>query len=66
MEVSLTNNILAIVTLKNNENKVDGGGSPVFYVDDEEELEYVAMLISRLTLSMAHNLGNGVYILIKH
>jgi len=66
MEVSLTNNILSIVTLKSNKDKVEGGGAPVFYVEDEEELEYVAMLISRLTLSMAHNLGNGVYILVKH
>lgn len=66
MEVSLTNNILAVVTLKKDGNKVDGGGCPVFYAEDEEELEQIAMLLSRLTLSMAHDLGNGVYILVKH
>jgi hypothetical protein len=66
MEVSLTNSILAIVVLKEVENKVKGGGAPVFYAEDEEELEYIAMLISRLTLSMVHNLGNGIYVLVKH
>ncbi|MBM7623845.1 capping complex subunit for YIEGIA [Sporohalobacter salinus] len=66
MDVNLTNNILAIVTLKEDETRVDGGYAPVFYAEDEEELEYIAMIISRLTFSMAHNLGNGVYILVKH
>lgn len=30
MDVNLTNNILAIVTLKGDEAKVDGGYAPVF------------------------------------
>ena len=66
MDISLTNNILAIVVLERDKSRVEAGYAPVFYAEDEKELEYVAMLISRLTFSMAHDLGNGVYILVKH
>ncbi len=58
--------ILAIVITKDNQDKVESGSAPIFYAEDEEQLEYIAMLISRLTTSMVHDLGNGVYILVKH
>lgn len=64
--MDINNYILAIITTKKNKNKVDSGATPVFYADNKEELEYIAQLISRLTISMVHDLGNGVYILIKH
>ncbi len=62
----ITDFILAIVTTERHQDKVEAGAAPLFYAQDKEELEYIAMLISRLTKSMAHDLGNGVYILIKH
>lgn len=58
--------IVAVVTLKENAHKVEGGRASVFYAENEEELEYLTMLLSRITTAMAHNLGNGVYILVKH
>ncbi|PRX31006.1 hypothetical protein BX659_10638 [Orenia metallireducens] len=58
--------ILAIVTSYEDKDKVDNGSAPIFYAEDEEELEYISMMISRLTKSMVHDLGNGVYVLIKH
>jgi hypothetical protein len=58
--------ILAIVTTEEQQDLVESGSAPIFYARDEEELEYISMLLSRLTMSMAHDLGNGVYILIKH
>ncbi|GAB6136939.1 capping complex subunit for YIEGIA [Halanaerobaculum tunisiense] len=64
--MDITDFILAIVTTKEEQDKVESGSAPIFYAADEEELEYIAMLISRLTKSMVHDLGNGVYILIKH
>jgi hypothetical protein len=36
--VSTTNSILAVITLKDNSNYV-GGGAPIIYVKDEDELE---------------------------
>ena len=62
----INNNILAIVTLKEEKEKVRGGGSPIFYGEDEEEVEYLSMLIARITDSMVHDLGNGINILVKH
>ncbi|WP_018247554.1 capping complex subunit for YIEGIA [Orenia marismortui] len=64
--MDINNFILAIVTLKEDKNKVEAGSAPVFYAEDDEELEYIAMMISRLTTSMVHDLGNGIYILVKH
>ena len=58
--------ILAIITQRENKDKVDSGSAPIFYGEDKEEVEYISMLLSRLTMSMVHDLGNGVYILIKH
>ena len=61
----IANDIVAIITCKKNKDKI-GGGAPVFYTDDEEELEEVSMLLSRITLGMVHDLGNGVKLIIRH
>ena len=63
---TLTNNIIAIITNKENIDKVGGGGAPIFYTDNNEELEQVSMLLARLTLGMVHDLGNGIRVIIKH
>lgn len=63
MDTRLADTILAVVTT--DKNKV-GGGAPVFYTENESELEKVANILQRATTSMAHDLGNGVYILVKH
>ncbi len=60
-----SDNILAIITRKENHNKV-AGGTPIFFTDDEEEMERVSSLLARLTLGMVHDLENGVKIIIKH
>ncbi|MGM0369407.1 MAG: capping complex subunit for YIEGIA [Bacillota bacterium] len=64
--MELNDFILAIVTTKDDQDKVDSGSTPIFYGSNKEKANYLAMLISRLTKSMVHDLGNGVYILIKH
>ncbi len=61
----MEDNILAIITRKENYKKV-AGGTPIFFTDDEEELERVSTLLARLTLGMVHDLENGVKIIIKH
>ena len=57
--------ILAIITKNKNRQKV-GGGVPIFYADDDQEMEKVSALLARLTLGMVHDLENGVKIIIKH
>ena len=64
--MDLNNYILAIVTQQKDKDKISSASAPIFYAESKEELEYIAQLISRLTISMVHDLGNGVYILIKH
>ena len=61
-----TKGIEAIVTLKENKDRLDGGRASVFYVEDKEELEYTAMIISRITDTVAHDLDNQIYILVDH
>ncbi len=64
-ENSINNSILAVIVLKEESYKI-GGGAPIFFVEDKEEMEEVSMLLARLTLGMVHDLGNGVKIIIKH
>jgi hypothetical protein len=56
--------IVAIVTV--DKNKVSPGAPPVFYASNKEEQRNTALLISRVTGAMAHDLENGVWILVKH
>ncbi|HLV10426.1 MAG TPA: hypothetical protein VKY40_09465 [Halanaerobiales bacterium] len=65
MDYKEINNILAIIVIKDAKHKV-GGGVPVFIVEDEKEQQKIGSLLARLTLSMLHDLGNGINIIIKH
>ncbi|HKM42526.1 MAG TPA: hypothetical protein VJZ70_00865 [Limnochordia bacterium] len=42
------------------------GGAPIFYAADQDELSELAMLISRIFGAAAHDLHNGVFIIVKH
>lgn len=63
MDVSIQNCILAAVTL--DASKV-GGGIPIFYAVNQKELERLATYISKITLGVVHDLGNGTYIVVRH
>jgi hypothetical protein len=41
-------------------------GVPVFYAEDEEERATMATILSRVLEAVAHDMGNGVYIIVKH
>ena len=62
MEISITKLILAAV--------ITGGakveGMPVFYVDSEEQQKKAVLALSRILEAVAHDLGNGVTIVVKH
>jgi len=62
LEVAIRKVILAAVST--------GGsvvsGVPVFQAKDDAEKEFIARTLSRVLESVAHDLGNGVYILVKH
>ncbi len=64
MEVILTKVILAIIAIER--NSVTSGSVPIFYAKDEAEQEKIAIVLSRVTEGVIHELENGVKILIKH
>ncbi|NMA60988.1 MAG: hypothetical protein GX956_03785 [Firmicutes bacterium] len=55
--------ILAVVTL--DQGKV-GGGAPIFYAQDREELTELAFLLSRVLGASVHDLKNDVLVIIRH
>lgn len=64
MDVGFKETILAVVTTR--KDTVIGDNVPVFYVKDEEEREKIALLISKITLGMVHDLENGAYVIVRH
>lgn len=64
MEIELHETIIAIITIRR--DKVSSGTVPVFYAEDEEERERVALLVSKVTKGMIHDLENGCYVIVKH
>lgn len=43
-----------------------GGDIPIFFAETEEDQAKVAGTLSQVLKAMVHDLGNGVYILVKH
>ncbi len=62
MEVAIKKVILAAVTTEEKNIR----GVPVFYAADEDEKEMMTLTLSRVLEAVAHDMGNGVYILVKH
>ncbi len=62
MEIAIKKKIMAAVTCE--ARKVEG--VPVFYAKDEEEKEVMAVTLCRVMEAVAHDMGNGVYIIVKH
>jgi hypothetical protein len=63
MATRLVHHILAVVAA---EDLVRGGGAPIFQLADASERERVANLLARILQAMVHDLGNGIYILVRH
>jgi len=55
--------IMAVVTAKR--DKV-GGGTPIFYADNAEELQQLAFTLEKIMDATAHDLKNGTILLFKH
>ncbi|MHB1127295.1 MAG: capping complex subunit for YIEGIA [Bacillota bacterium] len=64
METLIQGSILAIVTT--DQTKVIPGGAPVFIAKDEEEQEKLSLYLARVLDSMAHDLENGVHVIVRH
>ncbi|GEN33715.1 MULTISPECIES: capping complex subunit for YIEGIA [Aneurinibacillus] len=63
MSVSLEKYILAVITI--NRQRV-GGGAPVFYADEEKELEQIAFTLEKILDGIAHEITPDTLIIVKH
>jgi hypothetical protein len=63
MDIGIKHDIVAAITMDVHQV---GGGVPIFYVKDKEELIKVATYIAKATLGMVHDLDNGTYIVVRH
>ena len=63
MDITPTNQILAVITTSR--DRV-GGSAPIFYADSVSELEQMTVYLSRIFMAAIHDLGNEVYIIVKH
>ncbi len=59
----MKNELLAVVTLN---KEAVGGDIPIFFASTQEEQAEVAGILSQILKAMVHDLGNGVYLLVKH
>ncbi len=64
MDFGIKENILAIVTI--NKDVVNSGSIPIFFAEDSEERERIALLIAKVVKGMVHDLENGCYVIVKH
>lgn len=55
--------ILAVITT---DPGYRGAGAPVFFAKDSEELERMALYLSRVTLGSAHEVAPGTLIIMRH
>ncbi|MFZ5966285.1 MAG: capping complex subunit for YIEGIA [Bacillota bacterium] len=64
MDIGIKDSIVAIITL--DKKHVDCGTVPVFCVESEESQERISLLVAKVTMGMVHDLGNGVYVVVRH
>ncbi|GFN23470.1 MAG: hypothetical protein IMW96_07990 [Thermoanaerobacteraceae bacterium] len=58
--------ILAVIATRGARDKVAGGGAPIFFVEDENEQQKLGLTLSRVLDAMAHDLENGVLVIVRH
>lgn len=64
MEITIEKYILAVITLDN--ERVLPGGVPTFVAKNEEDLQRTAFLLEKILDGIAHDLENGILIIVKH
>jgi hypothetical protein len=55
--------LMAVVTI---DDTYVGGDVPIFFAKTQEEQVQIAQTLAKVLRSMVHDLGNGVYIIVKH
>ena len=55
--------LLAAVTIN---KEAIGGDIPLFFASTQEEQDKIAGTLAQILKAMVHDIGNGVYIIVKH
>ena len=55
-----------IIATEESKSKILPGGAPVFLTSNEDEQQKLATALSRILRAGAHDLENGLMILVKH
>ena len=64
MNIGITEYTLAIVTT--DKNMQVGGGCPIFYANDNKDLQHTAMLMAKSVGGMVHAMNDKTLIVVKH
>lgn len=64
MNVGVNDYTLGIITTDKNMKNI--GGCPLFYANDEQDLQKKAMLMAKSVGGMVHELDKGILIIVKH
>ncbi len=55
--------ILAVITT---DRERSSGGAPIFFARDQQEMEEIAFQLEVILDAMAHQIGDGLMIMVKH
>ena len=64
MNIGITEYSLAVITT--DKSIQVGGGCPIFYANDNEDLQKKAMLMSKCVGGMVHAISDNTLIIVKH
>lgn len=64
MNIGLNEYTLAVITTNKEMKSV--GGCPIFYAENEKDLQHKAMLMAKCVSGMVHDMTNGTLIIVKH
>ncbi|MDN5347639.1 MAG: hypothetical protein PWP65_1203 [Clostridia bacterium] len=56
---------MAVIVTEESKHKA-GGGAPIFVARDAAEQQELALYLTRILNAMAHDLENGVMVLVRH
>ena len=62
--IEINSATLALITTDKNMNTI--GGCPIFYADNDEELQKHAMLFAKCVNGMVHQITDEVLIVVRH
>ena len=63
-DIGINSYTLAVITTDKNMNK--SGGCPVFYVNNDDELQKQALLVAKCVDGMVHQISEEVLIVVRH